>query len=171
MEDEHGEGAPQEAGSHGKGVSLSFIVGLLVAVAAVGYIIMDGADDAVFAYTVDQASEKNDDLVGKRFRVRGTVQEGSLQQKPGTLDVRFDLVHSAKVITVAYDKPLPDTFKAGIEVIAEGELDSNNVLQAENVIAKCPSKYEEGAPTAKEAPHGPGGPEGMDPAASPKKAY
>ncbi len=162
MELEEHDAGHEPQGSHGKGVSLTFVVGLLVAVAAVGYIIMDGADDAVFAYTVDQAAEKNDDLVGKRFRVRGTVQEGSLKQKPGTLDVRFDLIHEGETITVAYDKPLPDTFKPGIEVIAEGELGKNNVLTAENVIAKCPSKYEEGAPTAKEAPHGPGGPKGME---------
>lgn len=143
----------QEA-RHGSGVSLWFVVALLVAVVAAGYIILDGADDAVFAYTVDKAVEMKGELDGKRFRVRGKVQEGTIEATPGQLEMKFGIVHNDKLMTIAYDKPLPDTFKEGIEVIAEGEL-KGGVLVAENVIAKCPSKYEGGPPTAKGGPEAP----------------
>ena len=152
------EPAPaSEEGRHGAGMSITFVVGILITVAAVAYIIIDGADDAVFAYTVDQAATKVGELEGKKFRVRGTVLEGTVKHKPGTLDTRFDLVHEGETITVSYDKPLPDTFKAGIEVIAEGELGQDGALEADNVIAKCPSKYEGGPPTAKGGEAHPGG--------------
>ena len=132
---------------HGEGLSLWVVVLLLLTAAAVLYIVMDGADDAVYAYTVDQAVEKQESLEGKRFRVRGLVQDGTIESKPGTLDTRFKLIHNGKLIAIAYDKPLPDTFKAGVEVMAQGKLESG-VLIAEEVVAKCPSKYEDKAPTA-----------------------
>jgi len=134
---------------HGKGVSIWFVLGLFLTIGAVAYIIFDGAEDAVFAYTVDQAIGQKSDLVGKKFRVRGDVKEGTIIATPGTLDSRFDLIKNDEVITIAYDKPLPDTFKAGMEVIAEGQMGADGVLMADNIIAKCPSKYEEGAPTGK----------------------
>lgn len=146
-EEETSFGDPSRA-KHGSGVSVWFVLALLVGVVAAAYIILDGANDAVFAYPVDKAVEMKGELTGKRFRVRGKVHEGSIKAKAGTLDTRFQVVANEKLMTVAYDKPLPDTFKEGIEVIAEGELDSNGVLVAENVIAKCPSKYEGGPPTA-----------------------
>ena len=146
------EAGPRSADAesrHGKGVSIWVVIGLLLSIGAVAYIIFDGAEDAVFAYTVDQAVCQKDDLVGKKFRVRGTVVEGTVKGTPGTLESEFDLVQNGEIITITYDKPLPDTFKPGIEVIAEGELTPEGHLVADNIIAKCPSKYEEGAPTAK----------------------
>lgn len=144
---EERRGAPPAR--HGKAMSIWFVIGLLLSVAAVGYIILDGGDEAVFAYTVSQAHGIKDDLTDKKFRVRGTVKEGTIQAIPGTLESRFDLEESGRVITITYDKALPDTFKPGLEVIAEGQLDDSGVVVAENIIAKCPSKYEEGAPTAR----------------------
>ncbi len=142
---------------HGSGVSLWFVGGLVLAAVAVAYIILDGADDAVFAYTVDQAVEQQEQLVGKQFRVRGKVEEGSVIHVPGTLDTTFKIKHGTDLMTITYNKPLPDTFKAGIEVIAEGKMGQQGTLVADNVIAKCPSKYEEGAPGSEEHPAGAGG--------------
>lgn len=162
IEEERLAGGPDGA-RHGKGMSLWFVLALLIGAVAVGYIILDGADDAVFAYTVDQAVEIQPELAGKKFRVRGKVQNGTIETRPGTLDTRFQIVHNDELMTVSYDKPLPDTFKEGIEVIAEGKLSQDGgVLVADNVIAKCPSKYEGGPPTAKESMGGGDGhPEGV----------
>ncbi len=145
-----GQQAPSFASGsrHGAGVPWKVVLGLLLTAGAVLFIMFDSEDGAVFAYTVDKALENQSDLVGKQFRVRGKVQDGSIQAKPGTLDIRFQINHEEKLMTIAYDKPLPDTFKPGIEVIAEGRLGKDGVLVAEQVIAKCPSKYEEGAPTS-----------------------
>jgi cytochrome c-type biogenesis protein CcmE len=141
---------------HGSGSSWKVVLLLLASVGAVLFIILDSGEEAVFAYTVDQAVEQRGELVGKNFRVRGKVEEGSIKQKPGSLDMRFQINHQEKLMTIAYDKPLPDTFKPGIEVIAEGKLGKDGVLVADQVIAKCPSKYEEGAPTGERGALGKG---------------
>lgn len=165
-----GGGAQYARQRHGKGVSVWFVLGLLLTIGAVAYIIFDGAEDAVFAYTVDQAVGQKTDLVGKKFRVRGDVKEGTIVATPGTLESRFDLVKNDEIITIRYDKPLPDTFKAGMEVIAEGQMGSDGVLVADNIIAKCPSKYEEGAPTGKKMGGGMAQPADHPPTDSPTSA-
>jgi cytochrome c-type biogenesis protein CcmE len=142
---------------HGSGVSTFFVLGLLIAAVSVAFIILDGADDAVFAYTVDKAVEIQPDLIGKKFRVRGMVEDGTVINEAGTLDTVFKIKHGAKLMTISYDKALPDTFKPGIEVIAEGTLSSGGTLVADNIIAKCPSKYEGGVPGQEGEEHAPGG--------------
>jgi cytochrome c-type biogenesis protein CcmE len=134
---------------HGKGVSVAVVVAILGTVGAVLWMILESGDDVVYAYTVDQAVERQEDLVGKNFKVRGIVEAGSINATPGSLDMSFKINHNGKLMTVAYHKPLPDMFKDGSEVIAEGTLSDEGVLEAESIVAKCPSKYEQAAPTAK----------------------
>jgi cytochrome c-type biogenesis protein CcmE len=131
-----------QASRHGKGAGVWFVIGLLATAAAVFYIILDGADEAVFAYTVEQAVEKHSELNGKVFKVSGKVVPGSIKNKPGTLDTTFEIAHGDGVMTIKFDQALPDTFKDGAQVIAEGELMGDH-LMARQIIAKCPSKYEE----------------------------
>jgi cytochrome c-type biogenesis protein CcmE len=150
-------GALSARSRHGSGVSTYFVLGLLIAAASVAFIILDGADDAVFAYTVDKAVEIQPDLVGKKFRVRGMVEDGTVINEPGTLDTVFKIKHGAKLMTISYNQALPDTFKPGIEVIAEGTLGPDGMLVADNIIAKCPSKYEGGVPGQEGENHGPEG--------------
>jgi cytochrome c-type biogenesis protein CcmE len=133
--------APSQA-RHGKGVGIWFVIGLLTTAAAVFYIVLDGADDAVFAYTVEEAIEKNAQLDGKTFKVSGKVVPGSIVNVPGTLDTTFKIAHGDGVMTIKYDQALPDTFKDHAQVIAEGELKGDQLF-ARQIIAKCPSKYEE----------------------------
>ena len=141
---------------HGKGVGIWFVVGVLATAAAVFYIILDGADDAVFAYTVEQAVEKQTQLEGKTFKVSGTVVPGSIVNVPGTLDTTFKIESGDGVMTIKFDQALPDTFKDRAQVIAEGELKGDH-LAARQIIAKCPSKYEEqGVDPAKAAAGAPG---------------
>ncbi len=133
--------APSQS-RHGKGVGIWFVVGVLATAAAVFYIILDGADDAVFAYTVEQAVEKHAQLDGKTFKVSGKVVPGSIENVPGTLDTTFKIAHGDGTMTIKYDQALPDTFKDHAQVIAEGQLKGDH-LMARQIIAKCPSKYEE----------------------------
>ena len=141
---------------HGKGVSVAVVVAILGTVGAVLWMILESGDDVVYAYTVDQAIERQEDLVGKNFKVRGIVEAGSIDATPGSLDMSFKINHTGKLMTVAYHKPLPDMFKDGSEVIAEGTLSEAGVLEAESIVAKCPSKYEQAAPTAKSGALGQG---------------
>jgi cytochrome c-type biogenesis protein CcmE len=94
---------------------------------------------------------------GKRLQLHGYVVDGSIRQKPNTLEYRFEVQHKdnqdkGKVVAVAYTGVLPDTFKSGSEVVLKGQLGPHGFTVDRNgVMAKCPSKYE-----ANRAPAAPG---------------
>ena len=79
-------------------------------------------------------------------RIKGHVVEGSWVQKtePKTTNAFSieKLGQVGKSIPVYYARPTPDVFKEGGEVVVTGTFDKNGVLQADEVTAKCPSKYE-----------------------------
>jgi cytochrome c-type biogenesis protein CcmE len=70
---------------------------------------------------------------GQRFRLGGMVVKGSVQRKPGTLDVRF--------VVTDYANVLPDLFKEGAGVVALGRLDASGTFVADEVLAKHDEKY------------------------------
>jgi cytochrome c-type biogenesis protein CcmE len=82
---------------------------------------------------------------GKRLNVGGHVL--SLMADRKTLDYQFEIESRPPrphgVLKARYHGVVPDTFKTGGEVVATGKLGADGVLQAETVMAKCPSKYEQ----------------------------
>lgn len=80
--------------------------------------------------------------VGQRIRVGGMVTIGSLKRDPKSLDVEFK-VHDASggEITVTYDDLLPDLFREGQGIVAQGVLEKGNVLKATEVLAKHDENY------------------------------
>jgi cytochrome c-type biogenesis protein CcmE len=95
---------------------------------------------------VDEALASQSRLQGKRLRVHGTVQEGSLVHQPGTLDYHFTIESKAPrehaAMTVDFHGIPPDLFKPGAEVIAAGVLGGAGQLKSDRIETKCPSKYE-----------------------------
>ena len=92
----------------------------------------------------------------KRVRVGGDVQRDSIVRGSGV--VKFNLVQAepgkeALILPVVYEgrDPLPDTFKDGAQALAGGRLDSTGVFHAQEIQAKCASKY---APKPGVAPDG-----------------
>ena len=80
---------------------------------------------------------------GKRLQLHGFVVDHSILRKPDTLDYRFQVQNNGKVVPVRYSGVVPDTFKGGAEVVLKGRLDSNGfMVDANGVMAKCPSKYQ-----------------------------
>jgi len=81
---------------------------------------------------------------GKRLQLHGFVVDHSILRKPDTLDYRFQVQNNGKVVPVRYTGVVPDTFKGGAEVVLKGRLDSSGgfLVDANGVMAKCPSKYE-----------------------------
>ena len=77
---------------------------------------------------------------GARVRLGGLVKEGSLK-RGDNLNVRFELTDGNKAITVAYQGILPDLFREGQGVVAEGALDPSGVFKADTVLAKHDEKY------------------------------
>ena len=77
---------------------------------------------------------------GKTFRIGGMVTKGSVERKPGSLEVRFVFTDFAKSVTVAYTGLLPDLFREGQGIIAHGRL-RDGMFVADEVLAKHDEKY------------------------------
>ena len=95
-------------------------------------------DNLVFFYSPTQVAEKS---LGpdRRFRLGGLVEAGSVQ-KDGQI-VRFTVTDTNKTIAVVYRGILPDLFREGQGVIAEGSLGSDGVFAARDVLAKHDENY------------------------------
>jgi cytochrome c-type biogenesis protein CcmE len=77
---------------------------------------------------------------GTRIRIGGLVNEGSVR-RGDSLAVRFEVTDGKLTIPVAYQGLLPDLFREGQGVIAEGALDAAGTFRADNVLAKHDENY------------------------------
>ena len=76
---------------------------------------------------------------GRTFRVGGMVEQGSI--KRDGIEVRFVVTDTAKTIPVVYRGALPDLFREGKGVVAQGQLGPDGVFQAREVLAKHDENY------------------------------
>jgi cytochrome c-type biogenesis protein CcmE len=122
---------------YGKFAALIVVVlGTLVYLAVAG-----GASNATYYKTITELGQMGDQAYGKRLRVGGDVESGSIK-RAGT-GVQFVLVQDKTKLTVDYvgSDPLPDTFRDGSQALADGRLDKDGVFHAGKIQAKCASKY------------------------------
>ncbi len=77
----------------------------------------------------------------RSFRVGGLVEAGSLQRDPQGLTIRFAVTDLAQKIPVTYTGLLPDLFKEGKGVVAQGKLGSDGIFRADQVLAKHDENY------------------------------
>ena len=94
----------------------------------------------VFFFSPSQV-EANEAPHGKAFRIGGLVETGSVKRQDDGLTVRFRVTDTAKTITVVYTGILPDLFKEGKGVVAQGRLGANGVFEATEVLAKHDENY------------------------------
>ncbi|HKS67579.1 MAG TPA: cytochrome c maturation protein CcmE [Candidatus Acidoferrales bacterium] len=113
------------------------IVATLIGLAYVGY-----TQSKTYYHTIKELATLSPSALHQRMRVSGVVENGSIQHLPGHLD--FVLQEEGKVLPVSYvgTDPLPDTFKDGAQALVEGNLMSDGRFRAEQVQAKCASKYQ-----------------------------
>lgn len=76
-----------------------------------------------------------------RIRAGGMVVDGSVIRDQKSLKVLFDMTDYAETVTVEYTGILPDLFREGQGIVAQGALDENGVLQAVEVLAKHDENY------------------------------
>ena len=95
-------------------------------------------DNIVFFYSPSQLADKKP-APDRRLRIGGLVEQGSVK-KEGT-EVRFKVTDLKQSVSVVYRGILPDLFREGQGVIAEGSLDSNGVFTAREVLAKHDENY------------------------------
>jgi len=78
---------------------------------------------------------------GKSFRIGGMVKEGSVQRQSDGVTLRFVVTDTDKDMTVAYKGILPDLFREGKGVVAQGKLGDDGVFAASEVLAKHDENY------------------------------
>ncbi|MEE2025101.1 MULTISPECIES: cytochrome c maturation protein CcmE [Alkalimonas] len=79
--------------------------------------------------------------IGQRLRIGGVVVEGSVVRDPDSLLVRFDLVDTGPTVTVEYNGILPDLFREGQGIVAQGHLVEERLIRASEVLAKHDEEY------------------------------
>jgi len=115
-------------------------IGLVVLAAAVTLVLTAFQQNLVFFFTPSQVAA-NEAPIGKPFRIGGMVEEGSLKRGGDGLTVQFMVTDTAKSVQVKYTSILPDLFKEGKGVVAQGRLGPDGVFQATEVLAKHDENY------------------------------
>jgi cytochrome c-type biogenesis protein CcmE len=150
-----------------------FLVGGLLIIAAVIYLIVTTLQStAQYFYTVDEIQAKGDSIVGKNLRASGAVLGDTIEYDPQTLTIRFVVVNvsndnadieaagglaevlhqavnnpNATRMTVEYIGPKPDLLKDEAQAIVTGKVGADGVFYADELLLKCPTRYEEALPT------------------------
>ncbi len=120
---------------------LFVVLGILGGVAAsVSLAVMASRENIMFYFDPTQVVEGKAPAA-KRFRIGGMVVKGSVERKPGDLQVRFVLTDFAHQVPVEYTGVLPDLFREGQGIIAHGTMSSNGAFVADEVLAKHDEKY------------------------------
>jgi cytochrome c-type biogenesis protein CcmE len=137
-------------------------IGLAILAVAVGLVLYALKSNIVFFFTPTQIAA-NEAPQGRAFRVGGMVETGSVVRDG--LDVRFRVTDTVKTIPVVYRGTLPDLFKEGKGVVAQGKVSADGVFKADEVLAKHDENYM--PPEAAEALKRAGKPVGAETVAQP----
>ena len=105
---------------------------------ATALVLMAFEKNLVFFFTPSQVAA-NEAPKGRTFRIGGMVLEGSVKREG--VDVRFVVTDTAKTIPVVYRGALPDLFREGKGVVAQGQLGPDGVFHAREVLAKHDENY------------------------------
>lgn len=129
-------------------INMKFVAGGLLIVLFVGYLAiqMVQATMSTGAYylTVSEVHNRVPDIYGERVRVNGNVVEGSENWNAQEITLRFTIAdENGDQLPIVFYGPRPDNFQRAASAIIEGELLADGSFQAETLLLKCPSRYEE----------------------------
>lgn len=153
-----------------------FIFGGLLILAAVIYLIVSSTKaSAEYFMTVDELKAEGTGVVGKSLRASGAVLGDTIQYDPQTLTLSFEVAHvpgdNADIeaqgglafvlheavtdptrarIKVVYVGPKPDLLRDEAQAIMTGKIGEDGVFYADELLLKCPTKYEEAVPEQSE---------------------
>ncbi len=120
----------------------SLLLGIAVSVSLMLYALNQNMD--LFFTPTELVNGKADGSkpeVGQRIRIGGMVVAGTVQRDPQSLEVRFDVSDVGPSVTISYDGILPDLFREGQGIVAQGVLSSPTELIASEVLAKHDEEY------------------------------
>lgn len=118
------------------------VVTLVLIGVMAGILVFQGQTGTVYSRTVLELLS-NPELDGQRVKVSGTVVDGSWDgiNNPMKFLIRDTESETSETVLVSYSGAIPSTFGDGIEVLVTGEY-RNGTITTEEMITKCPSKYE-----------------------------
>ena len=151
---------------------VKFLIGGLLIVAAIVYLIITSTQaSAQYFLTVDELAARQQEVIGRDVRVSGAVLGDSIQYDAQTLTLSFtvahvpgdnkdieaqgglaEVLHAAAVdpertrLEVIYVGPKPDLLRNEAQAIMTGQIGEDGVFHAEELLLKCPTKYEESVP-------------------------
>lgn len=149
-----------------------FVIGGLLILGAVVFLIWNATTNASqFFMTVDELQAKGPEIVDKNLRVSGAVIGDTIQYDPQTLTLTFEVAHvpadapeietegglaealhqavmdpSRARMTVVYVGVKPDLLRHEAQAIVTGQLSADGVFHADELLLKCPTRYEEAVP-------------------------
>ena len=117
------------------------ILGGLAALGVASALVLNAfQDNLVFFFSPSQVTT-HEAPVDRSFRLGGLVEEGSVKRSSDSLAVHFVVTDGAQTIPVVYNGLLPDMFREGKGVVAQGKLDKDGVFRADQVLAKHDENY------------------------------
>ena len=149
-----------------------FVIGGILILGAVVFLIWSAtASTSEYFLTIDELHAKGSSIVNKNLRVSGAVIGDTIQYDPDTLTLTFEVAHvsgdnaqletegglavalhdavmdpSRERMTVVYVGPMPDLLRNEAQAIVTGRIDAEGVFHADELLLKCPTKYEEAVP-------------------------
>jgi cytochrome c-type biogenesis protein CcmE len=122
-----------------------FAIAAAVLVCAVGYLMYTSAQStsASFFDTVSELNARADSADGELVRVGGDVVESSIEIDGVAGPVYFEITDGEETLAVVFDGQVPDIFDEHIEAVVEGTYHKDGIFQAETVLTKCPSRFDE----------------------------
>jgi cytochrome c-type biogenesis protein CcmE len=125
-----------------------YIVGGLLLLTFVGFLIFQVYDatttTGAYYMTVDELTTQASELYGERVRVSGNVVADSEDWNAQEVTLRFKIADEGMhELPIVFYGPRPDNFARAASAIIEGELLPDGTFQAETLLLKCPSRYEE----------------------------
>jgi cytochrome c-type biogenesis protein CcmE len=131
--------------------NIKFIIGGVVIVALIGYLILSSiSSEGAYFREVGEVLNQQTELTGKNLRVSGKVVTESIVYDAPNLELTFNIsdpTDSSKQIPIHFHGVQPDQIgRENTEAIVEGSLGANGTVEANNLLLKCPSRYEEGIP-------------------------
>jgi cytochrome c-type biogenesis protein CcmE len=155
------------------GGRVKFIIGGILIIAAIVFLIISSTKaNALYYYTIDELLSHEPNMVDQPVRILGAVIGDSIQYDPQALSLRFTIanipadnkqieaqgglsmvLHNAVSdashtrLQVIYQGPKPDLLRDEAQAVMTGHIDDNGVFQANELLLKCPTKYEAAAPS------------------------
>ena len=120
--------------------ALAIGIGLVALGIASALVLNAFNSNLVFFFSPSQVAA-NEAPRERSFRIGGLVEQGSIQREAKGLTTRFVVTDLAKTIPVTYTGLLPDLFKEGKGVVAQGKLGTDGIFRADQVLAKHDENY------------------------------